>query len=227
LTVVVSQENSTRVFLLSHLYILDHLVSTLYTLLFALVWWLYIPHDGRRVSNSPAQAAMVALAKARGDIALSELEMDDEDRAEVASVLWGQERAFAVGVLVVCWFLKVRLVFLDTVEWGRQARARSALRLISASTCSSPRSLRRPQIYFSLILYSFASHLRQNSYRALPLSTTPASSGAAISQPVYSSVPSRTPSRAGTSSARKEEEEGEEIFDWDREGGGKEGKVEH
>jgi hypothetical protein len=118
LTVVVSQENSTRVFLLSHLYILDHLVSTLYTLLFALVWWLYIPHDGRRVSNSPAQAAMVALAKARGDIALSELEMDDEDRAEVASVLWGQERAFAVGVLVVCWFLKVRLVFLDTVEWS-------------------------------------------------------------------------------------------------------------
>lgn len=115
---VVSQENSTRVFLLSHLYILDHLISTLYTLLFALVWWLYIPHDGRRVSNSPAQAAMVALAKARGDIALKELEMDDEDRAEVASVLWGRERAFAVGVLVVCWCLKVRLVFLYTVEWS-------------------------------------------------------------------------------------------------------------
>lgn len=135
--------------------------------------------------------------------------------------------------LSVCWS------FVGSSRCVSSSWTLSSDRVGGSSSCSSsvatdptlhlspPRSLRRSQIYFSLILYSFASHLRQNSYRALPLSTTPTSSGAAISQPVYSSVPSRTPSRAGTSSARKEEEEGEEVFDWDREAGGKEGKVEH
>lgn len=102
------QEHSSRVLLLSHLYLLDHLISTLYTVLFAVVWWNYIPHDGHRVLNSAAQKAMVELAKSRGDIAADELAMDDEDRAAAAALVWGNEKPTAVLVLLACWLVKVR-----------------------------------------------------------------------------------------------------------------------
>lgn len=138
--------------LLSHLYILDHLISTLYTLLFAIVWWVYIPHDGRRVSNSAAQAAMVALAKSRGDIAPAELDMDDEDRALAAAGVWGHEKTFAVAVLLACWVLKVRPVSLAAVLACPSAALEREATLADASPCRPLPPPRSPQPPPALLL---------------------------------------------------------------------------
>ena len=35
------------------------MISTVYTTLFAVAWYVYEPHDGRRVANSDAQREMM------------------------------------------------------------------------------------------------------------------------------------------------------------------------
>ncbi|GAA5864807.1 hypothetical protein JCM8547_009238 [Rhodosporidiobolus lusitaniae] len=120
----VSAENGPSTLLYAHLFALDHLLSTLWTAFFAVVWYAWVPHDGRRVANSDAQKAMMGGSQTTGA-------MTDEARAAAASEVWSGERGFSAFVLVVGWFIKV---------------------------------------YFILILYSFALHLRHNTYPSLPLS---------------------------------------------------------
>ncbi|CDZ98837.1 Protein of unknown function DUF1753, Golgi [Phaffia rhodozyma] len=177
----ISEEQTTNVFKFSHLYILDHLVTTFYTFLFSIVWWLYIPHDGRRVSNSPAQAAMIALAKSRGEL-LGE-DLSDEERVRIAESLWDHEKIFAVFVLIACWALK---------------------------------------IYFALALYSFASHLKHNSYRGLPMTNTSSTNMSSIGS--NSAIPMMTTTtsspnhiRSGSNGREEDEEEGKDVFKWDSE----------
>lgn len=101
--------------LYSHLYTIDHLISTFYTLYFAVVWYKYTPHDGRRVANSAAQkeileaanqaAAVAASAAADGVVDAID---GSEDAASRAMGVWKNERAFAAAVLLLGWLLKVR-----------------------------------------------------------------------------------------------------------------------
>jgi hypothetical protein len=146
---------------------------------------------------------MVALAKSRGDIAPDELAMDDEDRAAAAALVWGNEKPTAVLVLLACWLVKVRLLL-----GFRRALVTHCLtgRADIVDGCAR-------QVYFSLILYSFAAHLRHNTYRALPLTTTPVPSS---SGPISSSTPShsRAPSRQAVRSAGPKTS-GEEVFSWE------------
>lgn len=99
------QEQTAKLLTFAHFFVLDHLLSTLYTVLFAVVWWVYTPHDGARVSNSAAQAAMVALAKSRNEIGGDDLTV--EERTRIALGMWEGEKLFAVLVLLACWVLKV------------------------------------------------------------------------------------------------------------------------
>jgi hypothetical protein len=69
-----------------------------------------IPHDGKRVSNSPAQQDLIDLAVLRGEIGDPSLEVSeglDELRAALAGEIWRKEKVYAVWVLVAGFLLKV------------------------------------------------------------------------------------------------------------------------
>lgn len=95
-----SQENGPKSLIYAHLFAVDHLVGTLYTSLFAAIWYLYTPHDGRRIANSDAQKAMMGTNTGTG--------LDDAGRVEAAMGVWKSERGFSGAVLLIGWTLKVR-----------------------------------------------------------------------------------------------------------------------
>ncbi|GAA5922712.1 hypothetical protein JCM3775_006108 [Rhodotorula graminis] len=121
----ISEENGPKTLLYAHGFAADHLVGTVYTTFFAVVWYLFVPHDGRRVANSDAQKAMMGGSQ-------SGVEMDETERTQAAMGVWTSERGFSGAVLLIGWLLK---------------------------------------IYFILVLYSFALHLRRGTYSSLPHSS--------------------------------------------------------
>ncbi|ORY41827.1 Inositolphosphorylceramide synthase subunit Kei1-domain-containing protein [Leucosporidium creatinivorum] len=119
----ISEENGPKTLIYAHLFAVDHFVGTIYTAIFAVMWYVHTPHDGRRVANSDAQKEMM------GSIDGTMGGLTDEQRALAAQGVWKSERGFSAAVLILGWFIK---------------------------------------IYFILCLYSFAIHLRRNSYHTLP-----------------------------------------------------------
>jgi len=150
---------------------------------------------------------MVALAKSRGEIGGEEISV--EERTRIAMQMWKKEKVFAIFVLVACWVVKVS----SKRQAGRkEEEVLSSFTFVSLT--SSLFSSHTSQVYFILLLYSFVSHLRQNSYRALPLTT------ASPNTPSASSAPKTNSRRGGSNkiasgSNNKEETEGEEQFNWD------------
>jgi len=128
----VGQEDPRRVLYFAHMFFLDHLFSTCWTVFFGVVWWVYTPHDGQRIANSDAQREM-----AGGASGTEGHNMTAEERAEAALGIWNKEKGFAAGVLIIGWLIK---------------------------------------IYFAILIYSFAFHLRKGSYRSLPQSFATATS---------------------------------------------------
>jgi len=124
----VGEEDPKRVLYFAHMFFLDHLFSTCWTVFFGVVWWVYTPHDGRRVANSDAQREMMS-----GAGGVQGHNMTAEERAEAALGIWNKEKGFAAAVLIIGWLIK---------------------------------------IYFAILIYSYAFHLRKGSYRALPQSFT-------------------------------------------------------
>jgi len=120
----VGEEDPKRVLYFAHMFFLDHLFSTGWTIFFGVVWWVYTPHDGQRIANSDAQRAMM-----NGASDLEGHNMTAAERKEAALGIWNQEKGFAAAVLVTGWLIK---------------------------------------IYFAVLVYSFAFHLRKGSYRSLP-----------------------------------------------------------
>ncbi|KAF8587844.1 DUF1753-domain-containing protein [Ramaria rubella] len=120
----VGQEDPKRVLYFAHMFFLDHLFSTCWTVFFGVVWWVYTPHDGRQVINSDAQRAMMGGASGEEGHNMTETE-----RAQAALGIWNKEKGFAAAVLIIGWLIK---------------------------------------IYFAVLIYSYAYHLRKGSYRTLP-----------------------------------------------------------
>lgn len=108
---------------LSHLYLVDHVVQTLFTVGFARHYWYEVPHDGRRVVNSQAQEDLIRLAVSRGEVS----DKMPDNIAEIAKGLWEKEEGFARIVLVLAWLIKVGL------------RAKS-VRKRRANSCETARS---------------------------------------------------------------------------------------
>ena len=92
------QENPANSLFYAHLYGLDHVVSTLYTIYFGVQWYIYNPHDGQRVANSAAQKAMKDFVHT-GE--------SESETARKALAVWRDERGFSTAVLILGWFLKV------------------------------------------------------------------------------------------------------------------------
>ncbi|KAG8714771.1 hypothetical protein FRC11_007182 [Ceratobasidium sp. 423] len=122
-------EDPKRTFYFAHIFVADHLLGTIWTVFFAVLWWVYNPHDGEKVVNSAAQEAM---AGAHGNTT-----MTHEQRVAAAQLIWNKEKGLAAAVLIAGWISK---------------------------------------IYFAMLIYSYAIHLRQGSYRTLPMTAALANS---------------------------------------------------
>ena len=95
------QEDPRSTLYFAHLFFADHILSTSWTIFFAVVWWLYSPHDGRRVSNSAAQDNIIHNY-------LGETEKVSEgERARLALQLWRREKGVAIAIIVLGWLIKV------------------------------------------------------------------------------------------------------------------------
>lgn len=124
--------------------------------LFFLNYWYDIPHDGRRTANSQAQQDLINLAASRGEIPTptETTDQDDATRVALAEGIWTEEKVYAGWALIFGWLLKVCQPQLSRLLPGQVVPC-----LIWA------------QVYFILILYSYAAHLRSSTYHALPLTT--------------------------------------------------------
>ncbi|KAF9480509.1 DUF1753-domain-containing protein [Pholiota conissans] len=122
---VVQEAHAKKTLYFAHLFFADHIFSTSWTVFFALVWWLWTPHDGRQQANSSAQQDMMNLGNS------STPHLTPEQRKAAAMAIWNHEKGLALAVIIVAWVFK---------------------------------------IYFALLVYSYAMHLRKGSYRSLPLS---------------------------------------------------------
>lgn len=153
----ISDEKHQVVLRYAHLYFLDHLISTAWTMLFGIWWYSYAKHDGHPVSNSSHQAELMSLIESleshyrtpeqMAQLRHSTINTDTPEGAAEAALrtqrarqIWHAERGFAAGVLILGWLIKVRTAWQLT------------------------------QIYFAIVLYAYALHLRHGTYWMLPLS---------------------------------------------------------
>jgi inositol phosphorylceramide synthase regulatory subunit len=86
----------------AHMFFLDHVFSTCWTVFFGVVWWAYTPHDGKRVANSDAQRAMMDAASG-----MEGHNMTEDERTQAALGIWNKEKGFAAAVLILGWLTKV------------------------------------------------------------------------------------------------------------------------
>jgi inositol phosphorylceramide synthase regulatory subunit len=96
-----SQEDPKQTLYFAHLFFADHVLSTAWTVFFAVVWWVYTPHDGRRTANSAAQKEM-----AKGGNGGSH-NMTEAERIEAAHMIWNHEKGTAAGIIILSWLVKV------------------------------------------------------------------------------------------------------------------------
>ncbi|KAJ3522893.1 hypothetical protein NM688_g8806 [Phlebia brevispora] len=118
----VGQEDAKHTLYFAHAFFADHILSTAWTIFFAVMWWVYTPHDGKQEIASEAQREIMEWGGGGQN-------MTDEERREAAMSIWKEEKSMATTFIVLGWIAK---------------------------------------IYFALLLYSYAIHLRKGSYRTLP-----------------------------------------------------------
>ena len=75
--------------------------STAWTIYFAVVWWIYTPHDGRQEITSPAQREIME-AGGGGNSSMTAAE-----RTAAATAIWNEEKGTSMAVIVVGWLIKV------------------------------------------------------------------------------------------------------------------------
>ncbi|KAJ7576908.1 Inositolphosphorylceramide synthase subunit Kei1-domain-containing protein [Mycena floridula] len=119
----VKEEDPKQTFYFAHLFFADHVVSTSWTVFFAVVWWFQTPHDGQRQVNSDAQRDIIRVAPK--DIH----QYTPDERRIAAMTIWDHEKGMAFAIILISWLSK---------------------------------------IYFALLIYSYAAHLRKGSYHKLP-----------------------------------------------------------
>lgn len=131
------QEDPKRVLYFAHMFFLDHLFSTCWTVFFGVVWWVYTPHDGKRVANSEAQRQMM-----NGASGVEGHNMTEEERTEAALGIWNQEKGFAAAILILGWLTKVCMHLRLMAGYCLSARRSISPSLYtpSRSTCAKART---------------------------------------------------------------------------------------
>ena len=95
------QEDPKQTLYFAHLFFADHMLSTAWLVFFAVVWWVYTPHDGRVQANSAAQKEVMESGQGHN--------MTEEERVAAAMSIWNTEKGLATAMLVIGWLLKVCL----------------------------------------------------------------------------------------------------------------------
>ncbi|KIL69413.1 hypothetical protein M378DRAFT_784045 [Amanita muscaria Koide BX008] len=132
---MVKEEDPRQTFNFSHFFLVDHLFSSIWTVHFAINWWAFQPHDGRRQANSPAQEWMIEISHVANST------LSPAEREVAAMEIWQREKGTAAFVIIFSWLIR---------------------------------------LYFVLLMYSYAVHLRKGSYRTLPLSRSASAATAAV-----------------------------------------------
>jgi hypothetical protein len=162
------QETSYKTLIVAHLYALDHVILQVFHYIFFYTYWYINSHDGKRLLNSQAQKDIVELAVSRHEVEpIDTTGANDEHRAALALDIWNHEKGYALGVVFLGFLMKVSDI--GSGSGSGRAESRSGTKLTT-------------KIYFILVLYSYAAHLRSSTYHNLPL-TTHAGIGAANSSP--------------------------------------------
>jgi hypothetical protein len=63
------------------------------------MWWVYNPHDGKRIANSEAQEDMMRVGGGP--------HMTDEERKSAAQLIWNKEKNLAATFITLGWLSKV------------------------------------------------------------------------------------------------------------------------
>jgi inositol phosphorylceramide synthase regulatory subunit len=95
------QEDPKNTLYFAHIFAADHILSTAWTVFFAVVWWVYTPHDGRQEIASEAQKQIM---EAGGG---GHTNMTAAERAQAATELWNSEKGTAAAVITLGWLSKV------------------------------------------------------------------------------------------------------------------------
>lgn len=120
----ISEEQPAQVFRYAHIYLLDHIISTGWTLLFGAWWYISASHDGKPASQSSNQADLVSLIESLeaqymtpeqlAPLRHKDLNPNTTDgareiqwRKEQANMMWVSERGFSSAVLIIGWLVKV------------------------------------------------------------------------------------------------------------------------
>lgn len=93
---------------MAHIYFADHIVSTLWTVFFGVAWWHFTAHDGKRITNSPAQEEVATGGASYGHHPPI---LNEAQRAEAALELWNEEKNFAASIIFAGWCIKVGHLF--------------------------------------------------------------------------------------------------------------------
>lgn len=94
------QEDPKKTLYFAHIFFADHILSTAWLVFFAVLWWVYTPHDGRMQANSAAQKEVMESSAGRN--------MTEEERSTAAMALWNTEKDVASILIVLGWLAKVR-----------------------------------------------------------------------------------------------------------------------
>lgn len=109
----ISEEDPIRMLRYAHLFMADHLLSSAWTLLFGLWWFLYLPHNGDRPVLAPHQAGLMDLIESieksyeEPGKQLHHEPLIGQERIEAAQRVWREERGFSFAVIASGWLLKV------------------------------------------------------------------------------------------------------------------------
>lgn len=162
---VMSDEKHQAALKYAHLYFLDHLISTGWMLLFGFWWYGFAKHDGHPVSNSSHQTDIMNL--------IESLESHYRTPEQMA-----QFHHSAIDI--------------NTPEGASEAslRAERARQIWQAERGFAASVLVlgwAVKIYFAVLLYAYALHLRHGTYWMLPLSKSRRAN--AVHASAYQTVP--------------------------------------
>lgn len=119
----ISEESAPTVMLYAHMYLGDHLVSSLWSFYFFRVVYYNTEHNGQPPALSPYQSGLMALIESieegyigsadaaagkAGNASHHHVQLEGQARVEAAQQVWRGESTFSGSVLALGWLLKVR-----------------------------------------------------------------------------------------------------------------------
>lgn len=132
----------------------------MWTVFFAVMWWVYNPHDGARQANSEAQQAMM-------DGGPTIHHLTPEERELAAMEIWNQEKGTAAAVIIISWLSKVCMLHQSQPHMGYSLHGRST------SQCSSTLTQATSAKVHIVRSFTRAPPLRQPQMRQIMLTIHP------------------------------------------------------